>query len=81
MSTPTIVSNENLSSWYFTARYAAIILQQRIDHLEALNIDPAYDRYNLQKLQDMEQFFKMSWDTWMDEIAPVINTTTPEVTK
>ena len=73
MTTHTPVANENLSSWYFTARYAALVFEQRISKLEELNIDAAYDRYNLEKLREMEQFFKMSWDTWMDDLESTCN--------
>ena len=73
MTTHTLVPNEKLSSWYFTARYAAMVFEQRIAELNKLNLDGGYDRYNLERLHEMEQFFKMSWDTWMDEIESTCN--------
>ena len=64
----TELPNEKLSSWYFTVRYAGLVLQQRIAENEKLGLRSDYDIHNLEKLQDMEQFFKMSWDVWMDEL-------------
>ena len=68
MTTHTEISNEHLSSWYFAVRYSSIVFEQRIDELERVGLNCTYDRYNLQKLQDMEQFLKMSWDAWMDSM-------------
>jgi hypothetical protein len=41
--------------------------------LSELGLNCTYDRYNLQKLQDMEQFLKMSWDAWMDSMEATCN--------
>jgi len=43
-------------------------MQQRIAENEKLGLRSDYDIHNIEKLQDMEQFFKMSWDVWMDEL-------------
>ena len=73
MTTHTEISNEHLSSWYFAVRYSSIVFEQRIDELERVGLNCTYDRYNLQKLQDMEQFLKMSWDAWMDSMETTSN--------
>jgi len=70
--TMTEVPNEKLSPWYFTVRYASLVIQQRIAENTAHGLDSAYDEHNLKQLTDMEQFFKMSWDTWMDDLAATI---------
>ena len=36
--------------------------------MEQLGVDPTYDIRQLQQLQDLEQFLKMTWDQWMDGI-------------
>lgn len=64
----TEVPNEKLSPWYFTVRYAGMVLQQRIRDNRALGLTSEYDQHQLAQLQDMEQFFKMSWDVWMDSM-------------
>jgi hypothetical protein len=74
MTTHTEISNEHLSSWYFAVRYSSIVFEQRIDELEKVGLNCTYDRYNLQKLQDMEEFLKMSWDAWMDSMEATANT-------
>ena len=62
------IKNIKLSPWYFAVHWAGIHLQERIVDSERLGIDPTYDMLQLQQLQDLEQFLKMSWDAWMDGI-------------
>jgi hypothetical protein len=31
-------------------------------------MNPIYDINQLEKLQDLEQFLKMSWDQWLDRM-------------
>jgi hypothetical protein len=73
MTTHTELSNEHLSPWYFAVRYSAMVFEQRINELEKLGLNCAYDRHNLKQLQEMEQFLKMSWDTWMDSMESNCN--------
>ena len=68
MLTHTELANENLSPWYFAVRYSALVFQQRINDLEQLGLNCSYDRHSLQHLQELEQFLKMSWDTYMDSL-------------
>jgi hypothetical protein len=32
----------------------------------------AYDELQLEQLRDLEQFLKMSWDVWMDDMGAVL---------
>ena len=64
----TPVENTNLSPWYFAVNWGIITLQQKIADMEAMGLNPAYDIYQLEKLQDLEQFLKMSWDQWLDRL-------------
>jgi len=66
--TCTKVDNTKLSPWYFAVHWSAIQLQEKIVDSERLGVDPTYDMLQLQQLQDLEQFLKMSWDQWMDGI-------------
>jgi hypothetical protein len=66
--THTQLENTKLSPWYFAVHWAGIHLQERIVDSERLGVDPTYDMLQLQQLQDLEQFLKMSWDQWMDAI-------------
>ncbi len=64
----TKIENTKLSPWYFAVHWSAIHLQEKITEMEKLGVDPTYDIRQLQQLQDLEQFLKMSWDLWMDGI-------------
>lgn len=78
MLTHTQLANENLSPWYFAVRYSTLVFQQRINDLEKLGLNCSYDRHSLQQLQELEQFLKMSWDTYMDSLE---SATTKEAVK
>ena len=67
--TQTPVDNHKLSPWYFAVHWTVIGLQQKIADAEAAGMDPTYDMLQLKQLQDLEQFLKMSWDQWMDNIG------------
>jgi len=68
MLTHTELANENLSPWYFAVRYSTLVFQQRINELEQLGLNCTYDHHSLKNLQELEQFLKMSWDTYMDSL-------------
>ena len=78
MLTHTQLANENLSPWYFAVRYSTLVFQQRINDLEQLGLNCSYDHHSLKQLQELEQFLKMSWDTYMDSLE---STSTKEVLK
>lgn len=64
----TKFENTKLSPWYFAVHWSTLILQQKIANIEAAGGDPIYDLRQLESLQDLEQFLKMSWDQWLDGI-------------
>lgn len=64
----TPIENTKLSPWYFAVNWAIITLQQKISEMESRGQNPIYDIHQLEKLQDLEQFLKMSWDVWMEQI-------------
>ena len=64
----TKVENTKLSPWYFGVNWAVMTLQQKVASLEEQGLNATYDIRQLQQLQDLEQFLKMSWDQWMDAI-------------
>ena len=66
--THTQVENTKLSPWYFGVNWAVMTLQQKVASLEEQGLNANYDMLQLQQLQDLEQFLKMSWDRWMDGI-------------
>ena len=68
MRTHTQLATENLSPWYFAVRYSTLVFEQRINDLERLGLNCSYDRHSLKQLQELEQFLKMSWDTYMDSL-------------
>ena len=66
--TYTRLENHKLSPWYFAVHWTVIGLQQKIADAEAAGFDPTYDMRQLEQLQDLEMFLKMSWDQWMEGI-------------
>lgn len=67
MST-TPIPNEKLSGWYFMLEHCRYVLQDRIETAERMGWGTDYDRAHLERLEDLEQFVKMSWDTYMDSL-------------
>lgn len=70
MNTHTQVDNFKLSPWYFAVSWARRILQDKIVQHEKNGFNPVYDIHQLEQLDDLEQFLKMSWDEWMQSITP-----------
>ena len=70
MNTHTPVDNFKLSPWYFAVSWARRILQDKIVQHEKNGFNPVYDIHQLQQLDDLEQFLKMSWDEWMQSLNP-----------
>ena len=64
----TKVENTKLSPWFFAVNWGILTLQQKIADMEAMGLNPIYDINQLEKLQDLEQFLKMSWDQWLDRM-------------
>ncbi len=65
----TKVENTKLSPWFFAVNWGIIALQQKIAEQEMRGLNPVYDIHQLENLQDLEQFLKMSWDQWMDRMT------------
>ena len=72
MATQTSVPNEKLSVWYFAVRYSILRTEQAIKYTQELGLSSAYDELQLEQLRDLEQFLKMSWDVWMDDMGAVL---------
>ena len=64
------VDNSDLSPWYYAVSWARHSLQAQINRYAELGLNTAYDEKQLEKLVDLEQFLKMSWDQWMESILP-----------
>ena len=65
----TKVENTKLSPWFFAVNWGILTLQRKIVDMEELGLNPIYDIRQLENLQDLEQFLKMSWDEWMDRVS------------
>jgi hypothetical protein len=63
------VSRSNLSPWYYAVSWSRHTLQAQINRYKEMGLDTAYDEKQLQQLIDLEQFLKMSWDQWMDDLT------------
>ena len=61
----TPVENTKLSPWFFAVNWGILTLQQKVADMEAMGMNPVYDLNQLEQLQDLEQFLKMSWDQWL----------------
>lgn len=68
MAIRTDLPHEKLSHWYFAIGWARQIMIQYIENTRALGLTTTYDERHLEQLDDMEQFLKMSWDVWMDDL-------------
>jgi len=69
MDTHTSFPSEKLSLWYFSVRWAIYHVESSIARRVEQGFSTTYDEQQLVRLQDLEQFLKMSWDVWMDELA------------
>jgi hypothetical protein len=69
MATHTSVPNEKLSPWYFAVHYSILRMEEAIKCTEELGLSATYDKHQLEQLCDLEQFLKMSWDVWMDDMS------------
>jgi hypothetical protein len=65
MATQTSLPNEKLSPWYFATRYAAMVLEQRIATAQEQDLPCEYDKRQLERLVELEQFLDSSWNAWM----------------
>jgi hypothetical protein len=72
MATHTSVPNEKLSVWYYAVRYSILRTEQTIKYSQALGLSSSYDELQLEQLRDLEQFLKMSWDVWMDDMGAIL---------
>ena len=72
MATQTSVPNEKLSPWYFAVRYSILRMEQAIRYSQELGLSTTYDEHQLEQLRDLEQFLKMSWDVWMDDMGAIL---------
>ena len=79
MTRTTPLPNDKLTPWWLAVGWARTVLQQRIVQYEANGWNAAYDMRQLEQLDDMEMFLKMSWDQWMNDLDP--QQTVQEVSK
>jgi hypothetical protein len=64
------ISNTDLSPWYYAVGWAKHSLQLQITRYKGLGLNTSYEEKQVEKLVELEQFLKMSWDQWMDSLLP-----------
>lgn len=64
------VDNTNLSPWYYAVGWARQSLHAQIRRYAELGLNTSYDEKQLERLVELEQFLKMSWDEWMESLLP-----------
>ena len=64
------VDNSDLSPWYYAVGWAKHTLQLQITRYQGLGLNTSYEEKQLEKLTELEQFLKMSWDQWMESLLP-----------
>jgi hypothetical protein len=64
------VDNSDLSPWYYAVGWAKHSLQLQITRYNALGLNTNYEEKQLERLVELEQFLKMSWDQWMESLLP-----------
>ena len=57
-----------LSEWYFAVSWSRLLLQQKIEQYKDWGFTTGYDDAQLERLLDLEQFLKMTWDERMDAL-------------
>ena len=58
-----------LSPWYFAVIWARIQLEQKIEQFKDWGFTTSYDEIQLERLLDLEQFLKMTWDERMEALT------------
>jgi len=58
-----------LSPWYFAVSWARIQLEQKIEQFKGWGFTTSYDETQLERLLDLEQFLKMTWDERMEALT------------
>jgi hypothetical protein len=58
-----------LSPWYFAVSWARMQLEQKIEQFTDWGFSTSYDEVQLERLLDLEQFLKMTWDERMDALT------------
>ena len=69
MDTQTTLDKGKLSSYYFATCWAIACVEERIRQAQQHGWSSQYDEHQLEALRDMEQFFKMEWDCWMEQLT------------
>ena len=46
--------------------------EQAIKYSRELDLSTSYDELQLEQLRYLEQFLKMSWDVWMDDMGAIL---------
>ena len=69
MATTTNLPNAKLSAWYYAVKWGKYHVEQSVARSAALGFESGYDAHQLQYLEDLEQFLKMSWDEWMESLV------------
>jgi len=69
MATTTNLPNGNLSTWYYAVKWGIYHIEQSIERSKQAGFKATYDEHQLRQLEDLEQFLKMSWDKWMDDLV------------
>jgi len=64
------VDNLNLSPWYYAVGHARHSLQMQVIRYQGLGLNTNYEEKQLERLLELEQFLKMSWDQWMESLLP-----------
>jgi hypothetical protein len=60
------------ASGTYAVRYSILRTEQTIKYTQELGLSSAYDELQLEQLRDLEQFLKMSWDVWMDDMGAIL---------
>ena len=65
------VSSTDLSPWYYAVGHARHSLQMQIIRYRGMGLNTNYEEKQLERLVELEQFLKMSWDQWMESLYPI----------
>jgi hypothetical protein len=66
--THTPIPNDKLSRWHFAVSHAVHCIEMRIEASHERGFCSEYDQFQLEALEDLDMFLRMSWDVYMEEL-------------
>ena len=66
--THTPIPNDKLTTWHFAVSHAVHCIEMRIKTSNERGFCSKYDQFQLEALEDLDMFLRMSWDVYMENL-------------